>query len=102
MKSLYIYVRMCIYVLREGRRVVTRYFISIVFFRLLITSLVLLSSNRPMLTAALQALGYDVEDLGIARDNPDTIRAALVRGMRCDIVITSGGVSMGEKHSVWQ
>eukprot|EP00755_Sulcionema_specki_P015694 Sspe_Gene.60099::Locus_33075_Transcript_1_1_Confidence_1.000_Length_1789::g.60099::m.60099/K15376/GPHN; gephyrin len=58
-------------------------------------------SNRPMLLAALRAMGCDVFDLGIARDNKPAIGAALEEGFKkADVVITSGGVSMGEKDLV--
>lgn len=61
-------------------------------------------SNRPSLLSSLQAWGYPVVDLGIARDTPaseleERLRSAL-RGTLdtpgVDIIITTGGVSMGE------
>ncbi|KAJ2357014.1 hypothetical protein GGF43_001725 [Coemansia sp. RSA 2618] len=55
-------------------------------------------SNRPALLAALRALGCHAEDLGVVRDEPDALAQA-VRGAlaRCDGVISTGGVSMGER-----
>ncbi|KAH0552906.1 hypothetical protein GP486_006892 [Trichoglossum hirsutum] len=53
--------------------------------------------NRPTVMAALEGWGFEVVDLGIARDTPgtleETLRAAL---LRVDVIVTTGGVSMGE------
>ncbi|KAJ1648705.1 hypothetical protein LPJ64_000024 [Coemansia asiatica] len=56
-------------------------------------------SNRPALICALQALGCDVVDLGIVRDDPDILAATMAEalGKGCHGIITSGGVSMGER-----
>ncbi len=54
-------------------------------------------SNRPMLVALLGELGADVVDMGIVRDEPGTLRAALEGAAgKADAVVSSGGVSMGE------
>ncbi len=54
-------------------------------------------SNRIVITTLLHRLGMEVLDLGKLPDNPDAIRAALVRAnQEADGVITSGGVSVGE------
>lgn len=54
-------------------------------------------SNRPMLVALARATGVEVVDLGLARDDEDLIVAVLDDAFtRCDAVLTSGGVSMGE------
>ncbi|OKL57653.1 hypothetical protein UA08_07153 [Talaromyces atroroseus] len=63
-------------------------------------------SNRPSLLSCLRSWGFDAVDLGIARDTP---AGEIERGLRdalrgltpaqptaVDIVITTGGVSMGE------
>lgn len=53
-------------------------------------------SNRPTLAAAVAAVGGDVLDLGIAGDAPGALEAAVWRGLEsADVLITSGGVSMG-------
>lgn len=58
-------------------------------------------SNRPMLLAHLAARGFEPVDLGWIGDDPDAIRAAIVAGAaRCDALVTSGGVSMGEADLV--
>ncbi len=54
-------------------------------------------SNRPTLLALLRRDGFRPVDLGIARDVEDDIRRRINEGTaRCDAVLTSGGVSMGE------
>ncbi|MFN8439270.1 MAG: gephyrin-like molybdotransferase Glp [Caldilineaceae bacterium] len=53
-------------------------------------------SNRAMLCAAIHAAGGEALDLGIARDTQDEIAAKVEDGLRrADMLITSGGVSMG-------
>ncbi|MEM1404312.1 MAG: gephyrin-like molybdotransferase Glp [Pseudomonadota bacterium] len=59
------------------------------------------NSNRPMLAAMLRDLGCEVLDLGVVPDNPEATRDALARGAAAaDVVITSGGVSVGEADYV--
>ena len=59
------------------------------------------NSNRFVLTAALRALGCDVLDLGIVPDTLAATRAALVQAAsKCDLILTSGGVSVGEEDHV--
>jgi molybdopterin molybdotransferase len=54
-------------------------------------------SNRPMLLALLRDAGVEPVDLGIARDDEARIVATLEDAFtRCDAVITSGGVSVGD------
>jgi molybdenum cofactor synthesis domain-containing protein len=54
-------------------------------------------SNRPMLLALLTRSGFDPVDLGIARDDEARMTAAIDDALaRCDAVITSGGVSVGD------
>ncbi|XP_045551757.1 gephyrin isoform X3 [Salmo salar] len=55
-------------------------------------------SNRSTLLATIQEHGYPTINLGIVGDNPDDLLNALNEGIsRADVIITSGGVSMGEK-----
>ncbi|KAI0092134.1 MoaB/Mog domain-containing protein [Irpex rosettiformis] len=52
--------------------------------------------NRPSLRAALEGLGYTVLDLGIVPDDLQCHITALRRGLAdADIVLTTGGTSMG-------
>jgi len=54
-------------------------------------------SNRPMLLALTQESGFEPVDLGVARDDEDRITALLEEAFeRCDAVLTSGGVSVGD------
>jgi molybdenum cofactor synthesis domain-containing protein len=54
-------------------------------------------SNRPTLLALVAASGFEAVDLGLIRDDEVVIDRALHDGLaRCDAVVTSGGVSMGE------
>ena len=54
-------------------------------------------SNRPGLHALLDKLGVEVLDLGVIPDNPDALRQAFrTANESCDLVISSGGVSVGE------
>lgn len=56
------------------------------------------NSNRFTLRAALQALGCDCTDLGIVPDRLDATREALRRAaLEHDLIVTSGGVSVGEE-----
>ncbi len=56
----------------------------------------ILDANRPALLAACQAAGFATVDLGIVGDDPGALRNALIdAAARCDVVLTSGGVSVG-------
>jgi molybdopterin molybdotransferase len=59
------------------------------------------NSNRFTLTGLLRTLGCEVEDLGIVPDTLDATRAALRHAATTsDIIVTSGGVSVGEEDHV--
>ncbi|KAI1420944.1 molybdenum cofactor synthesis domain-containing protein [Xylaria sp. FL1777] len=54
-------------------------------------------TNRITLMCAAREQGFEVVDLGIAADTPGTLEETLRDALRrVDLVITSGGVSMGE------
>jgi molybdopterin molybdotransferase len=54
-------------------------------------------SNRYSLHGMLARLQVDILDLGVVRDNPDSMRAALEEAAnRADLIISTGGVSVGE------
>ena len=58
-------------------------------------------SNRPMLIAAAKSAGAEVLDLGIAPDEENQLRLAMQQAMeKVDILVTSGGVSMGSHDLV--
>jgi molybdopterin molybdotransferase len=52
-------------------------------------------SNGPMLAAALAAAGADIEVLPVVVDDESAHRKALERGLAADVLVTSGGVSVG-------
>ncbi len=59
------------------------------------------NSNRFSLTGLLQRYGVELVDYGIVPDKLDTTRAVLERAAAsADLVITSGGVSVGEEDHV--
>lgn len=59
------------------------------------------NSNRYTLRALLQAAGCDVSDLGIVPDNLGATRTALRSAAQGhDLILTSGGVSVGEEDHI--
>lgn len=52
-------------------------------------------SNRRMLAAALEGSGATTEVLPVVADDVSAHRAGLERALESDVVVTSGGVSMG-------
>ncbi|TXN21637.1 gephyrin-like molybdotransferase Glp [Methylobacterium sp. WL9] len=58
-------------------------------------------SNRVMLGALLRRLGVAVADLGILRDEPEPLARRLAAAAEDhDLIVTSGGVSVGEEDHV--
>lgn len=54
-------------------------------------------SNRPMLLALVAEAGAEAVDMGRVPDDADSLRAALGQAAaEADVIVTSGGVSMGE------
>ncbi|HLU77119.1 MAG TPA: gephyrin-like molybdotransferase Glp [Burkholderiales bacterium] len=54
-------------------------------------------SNRYTLYGMLQRMGCDLLDMGVVRDDPDSLeRAFREAAANADVIITSGGVSVGE------
>jgi molybdopterin molybdotransferase len=59
------------------------------------------NSNRYMLRGLLHAAGCEVQDLGIVPDNRDATRAALrSAAVHSDLILSSGGVSVGDEDHV--
>jgi molybdopterin molybdotransferase len=58
------------------------------------------NANSSMLGAMARELGCRLRDLGVARDDVASISAKLRRGLGADVVITSGGVSVGRHDHV--
>ncbi len=60
-------------------------------------------SNRYTLFAMLNRLGVDIIDMGVITDSPEALRHALLQASNdADVVITSGGVSVGEADYIKQ
>jgi molybdopterin molybdotransferase len=60
-------------------------------------------SNRYTLYGMLKRVGADVIDMGVIRDDPAAIETAFMEAAQAaDVVITSGGVSVGEADFVKQ
>jgi molybdopterin molybdotransferase len=58
-------------------------------------------ANRALLRAMVARAGADVIDLGILRDERDSLAQSLAQAAAsCDLVLTSGGVSTGEEDHV--
>ena len=56
----------------------------------------IVSSNGPALAALVAANGAQPMDLGIARDDRDSLQAAAAQAEGADLLITMGGASVGE------
>lgn len=54
------------------------------------------NSNGPMLEALLKSDGVESSSLGIVKDSARDLKKAIKRGLRSDVVLISGGVSMGD------
>ncbi|MDH4340131.1 MAG: molybdopterin molybdotransferase MoeA [Thermoleophilia bacterium] len=52
-------------------------------------------SNREMIATVLRAAGADVKVMPVVEDDEGAHQAALERGLAADVLVTSGGVSMG-------
>tara|TARA_R110002049_G_scaffold13509_3_gene58660 strand:- start:10384 stop:11652 length:1269 start_codon:yes stop_codon:yes gene_type:complete len=58
-------------------------------------------SNRYTLWSMLTRIGVEINDLGVIRDTPEAVEAAFLKASEnADIVITSGGVSVGDADFV--
>jgi molybdopterin molybdotransferase len=59
------------------------------------------NSNRYLVAAQLATWGFEAVDLGIVRDRPDSVRESLLRAAQeADVIVTTGGVSVGEEDHV--
>lgn len=54
------------------------------------------NSNGPMLEALLKSDGICPLRLGIAKDNPEELKKKISLGLQSDVLLISGGVSMGD------
>ncbi len=60
------------------------------------------SSNSYALAAGLREIGAEPVYLGIAPDEPDAIAACFREALACDAVISTGGVSVGDRDWIKQ
>jgi molybdopterin molybdotransferase len=56
----------------------------------------IVSSNSHSIAAAIREAGGRVVHLGIAKDDPESIRRHLVEAARCDALVTTAGMSVGD------
>jgi molybdopterin molybdotransferase len=54
------------------------------------------NANGPMLTALLRGVGAEARYLGIVPDDPERLEAAFRQGLESDLMIVTGGVSVGQ------
>lgn len=59
-------------------------------------------ANGYLLESMLDSPNIEVTNLGIVADTPEAVRAAMKVGMQADLVMSSGGVSVGEADVVKQ
>jgi molybdopterin molybdotransferase len=58
-------------------------------------------SNRPVLVELMSDLPVAIQDLGILPDDPDTLRTAMSNAAEhSDVILTSGGVSVGDEDHI--
>lgn len=55
----------------------------------------IVNSNAYALAAAVEEIGGEAQVLGIVSDRPGELRAAFARGLRADVMLSTGGVSVG-------
>lgn len=68
-----------------------------------VTGAQIYNSNGPQLLAQLRAAGVEAQDGGIVTDEPETLRAAIEQALAsADVVLLTGGVSMGDHDYVPQ
>lgn len=66
-----------------------------------VTNWQIYDANRPMLSALVVQLGYQLVDLGHVLDRLEDVKVALERGAeQCDLILTSGGISAGDEDHV--
>lgn len=69
-------------------------------FDLVLTGQRIANSNGPGLAAQVRDAGGIPVSLGIARDDPESLRRCIERGADCDALISAAGVSVGEHDYV--
>jgi molybdopterin molybdotransferase len=62
----------------------------------------IVSSNSNALAAMAQSLGAEVINCGIVRDNLKAIERAILKMAKADVIVTSGGASVGDHDFIQQ
>lgn len=57
----------------------------------------IVSSNSYTLPALVREAGGSARDMGIARDDPASLRDRIRAADACDLILTTGGISVGER-----
>lgn len=57
-------------------------------------------ANGPLLASCIRAFGGEAVDLGIAHDDPAAVLDAVHAARGCDLLVTSGGASVGDRDLV--
>ena len=57
-------------------------------------------ANSHLIAARCRAMGLPVRRLGFAADDPDRLAGTIASGLRADVLLVSGGVSMGRYDHV--
>lgn len=60
----------------------------------------IVNSNLHLLTARLRELDCEPLPIGIGRDTPEALVEAWQSGLQCDLLVSTGGVSIGERDYV--
>ena len=60
----------------------------------------IIDSNRPLLLSLLKDPAFELIDLGIIKDDTDNISDAFMAAKNADIIISTGGVSVGDADYV--
>lgn len=60
----------------------------------------IINSNALTVAAAVRQIGGEPVMLGIARDNKESLREKLSEGLKADVLITSAGISAGDRDLV--
>ncbi len=60
----------------------------------------IVNSNYHLLSSRLREEGCEVLSLGVARDNLEELESLLTSGLGADMLVTTGGVSVGDRDHV--
>jgi molybdopterin molybdotransferase len=58
------------------------------------------NSNQFLLNSFLQNYGFEICDIGVVADNLEDTKGALIKAAEADIIISSGGASVGEEDYI--